>query len=253
MIYMLGNLLELWKYLQTTCAIPDQGHLLSCWIKVRIPKRGMPEVTLESLDAWVIWQSWIAEVASCRDQEVCRIDEYFALLFDFYLPLRMLFRPSSLDYPVVQLDKSLQLVSFRHRLPVLPNFRSTTIVRTPICLRRKASLVDIRWHITSYAWINVGLPNPSLNSVISLRALRFKRKNKYHVRIPLVYCEINPRYLVRKQSTSGDPSGSSTYDYDLDTWVLIDRVFFNLKVWEYSPQWCSLRLRVPFQVLSKLI
>jgi len=63
-------------FLQRSCnldargSVANGGDALACWVEVGVPVRRMAKMSLELLDAWVIWELPLIEVTVCRDDEV---------------------------------------------------------------------------------------------------------------------------------------------------------------------------------------
>lgn len=100
-------------------------------------------MTLKCLNTGVLWEPWIAEVASGSHKEVCRVGEDCPMVRHLDHPLRISLGPLGVDYTVVQLDESLEVVLVSNGLPVRLDLRSSGVIGRPSGLWRESCLIHI--------------------------------------------------------------------------------------------------------------
>lgn len=124
----------------------------------------MPQVALEVVDAWNVWQFPFVEMADSRYQKV----EMFLLLFTtlkvpcFYSPLRSLWFPVGSQDLSLQPDCRVDVMLLGHALPVIADLWALGVLFAPSRVRGERGLVDVCGDITSDTWIDVFIPGSAL-------------------------------------------------------------------------------------------
>lgn len=199
MVEVFYHLLQIRYQLNSTCAISYYCHRLSNGVEIRIPCGSVSQMPFVIVDSRIIRQSPGVETPDSIYHHVESLFRSLSRLQAFILnrPLTLLVIPSGTDDSPVQLQILVDIVFLCESLPVISYLSSLCIFFRPLCPRIESRLVDIGGYVAANSGVYVFEPRSA------------------HIRVLVVYCQLDARYLDREQNSSCNSGEASTNDSHL--------------------------------------